>query len=84
MEIKLYPEVETVKQYKPALAHKTDRKYKWRAMLYKKIAIALGVILLGIGYLLFLTLRGNLSLQRQLAEKPAFLILPDGKMISSK
>lgn len=61
-----------------------DKAYKWRYQLYKKIAFALGGMLLGIGYLLFLTLMGNLSLQRQLAEKPAFMIMPNGRMLTSK
>ena len=84
METKLYPEVETVTQYKPVLAHKVDRRYKWRYLLYKKIAIALFVLLTGMAFILGLTLKGNLALQQRLADSKTVTIMPSGKVLTSK
>ena len=69
METKLYPDaVKTESQYKPVLAHKADRKYKWKFILARRIAIALGVLLLGATWLLAITIRGNLTMSKQLSD----------------
>ena len=76
--------MEETKQFTPDLGKKVDRRYKWRYLLYKKIAIALGVMLLGAAYLLVMSLRGNLNLAKQLQESKTPIILPSGKVLTGK
>jgi len=66
MEIKLYPEGETVTQYKPALAVKRDRKYKSKYQRAKTIAWCLFALLTLCAYLLGMSLYGAHTLQQRL------------------
>ena len=64
-----------------ALGERRRPHYKWKYEMYKKIAIALFVLLSGVAFLLGLTLRGNLALQQRLNDSKTITILPSGKTL---
>ena len=57
-------------QYVPEILEKRRKytRYKGKVEFYKKIAIALFVLLTGMAFILGLTLKGNLALQQRLAD----------------
>jgi len=77
MEIKLYPEVETVAQYKPALAVKRDRKYKSKYQRAKMVAWCLFALLTLCAYLLGMALYGTHTLQQRLNDSKT---VTDGRL----
>lgn len=66
------------KQFKPDFGQKASKAYKWKFVLARRIAIGLGAMLLLLAYCLVITLKGNHTLQKQIAEKDVKIIMPNG------
>ena len=72
------------KQYTPNVGQKASKAYKWKFVLARRIAIGLGAMLLLLAYCLVITLKGNHTLQKQIAEKDVKIIMPNGLTVHGK
>ena len=84
METKLYPEGESVTQYRPTLAVKRNRKYKSRYHRASTIAWCLFAMLTLCAYLLGMSLYGGHVLSQRLTDKDITVIIPSGARVLTK